>query len=248
MKTIIPTILTLILLSLPTAAFAQFEDSYSPAEPLVTTPWYENMTAEEKMADMHFIKHMRPHHAGALTMSEEYLNAPDTASARMKHLARAIIHNQLFEIGVLDTIEAHLKTVDIQPGESKWVRSATGSLAQNQRFVFAAIPSLLAGDEVVTERDVAFAKAMIVHHEGAVDMCRTYTKNPDAENGYLKEMCLDIIVGQTQEIELMHDIIAGYAGDADEIRITPAMVHGMDHMLHGKDVNEEYRKSREING
>ena len=56
---------------------------------------------------------------------------------------------------------------------------------------------------LVGERDVLFAKAMIMHHEGAVEMAREYHANADARNGYLGLMNVDIVTDQTQEIALM---------------------------------------------
>ena len=73
-----------------------------------------------------------------------------------------------------------------------------------------------------------FAKAMILHHEGAVEMARAYHANPDARNGFLGLMNVDITTDQTQEIALMRRVIAAYPGDAASVRVDPSMVHGME--------------------
>jgi len=237
---------TILFVAVP--AFAQVEPGFQPDEPLATTPWFEWMNAEEKMADMHFITHMRPHHAGALTMSQAYLKDDAAQSPRLKKLARAIVHNQTFEIGVLNTLEDILSRSSIAEGETKRIHSAQQGLAQNQRFIYAPIPTFVNNQGSASARDVQFAKAMIVHHEGAVDMCKAYNNNPNSVNGYIRKLCLDITTGQTIEIELMHDIIEDYDGNPDAISIKPGMVDGMDHMLRGKDVNAIYRTSFEAHG
>ena len=78
-----------------------------------------------------------------------------------------------------------------------------------------------------------FAKAMVAHHEGALEMARDYHANRDARNGYLGLMNVDIITDQTQEIALMRRVIAAYPGDPDAVRVDPSMVHGMEGMKHG---------------
>jgi uncharacterized protein (DUF305 family) len=77
---------------------------------------------------------------------------------------------------------------------------------------------------------VAFAKAMIIHHEGALDMANAYIDDPNADNVYLKKLCLDILVDQKQDIRLMHQIIATYQGDVASVQ--PSRIDGMDHMAH----------------
>ena len=78
-----------------------------------------------------------------------------------------------------------------------------------------------------------FAKAMIIHHQGAVEMAREYHANADARNGFLGLMNVDITTDQTQEIALMRRVIAAYPGDADAVRVDPSMVHGMEGTKHG---------------
>lgn len=218
-------------------AFAQslVEEDYEGKRE-VTTPWYTYVDEDNIKADQGFITAMRPHHAGALTMSKEYLTSDKKSSERLQALAHGIIRNQTFEISMLDTIEDNIKTFD-GPG---WQKVADKGLAKDQQFVRAAPPAIqksFNGDDVASAEDVRFAKAMIVHHEGALDMAKSYLYNPDSNNGYLKRMNLDILRDQVQEIRLMHNIIASYPGDPAEIKLDPKMIDGMDHMLHGMDFN-----------
>lgn len=224
-------ILAVLISMAATPAFAVIEDNYSPGEPLVTTPWYGPAGENFRQADLDFIAGMRPHHAGALTMSQEYLASPDAVNSVLQQLARGIIRNQEFEIGMLNTVEGHLG----QAPSGRWQRMATRDLAQNQRFVRSPMPGPLdiwAGNKDVSARDVQFAKAMIIHHQAALDMANDYLRQPEARNGYLGRMCLDILVDQSQEIAFMESVIADFPGDPDSVKIDASMIHGMEGMKH----------------
>ncbi|HCM84230.1 MAG TPA: DUF305 domain-containing protein [Alphaproteobacteria bacterium] len=224
-------LLALILLT-ANPALARVEESYRPDKIADLTLIYNRVTPASRAADMEFVKGMTPHHAGALTMSEEYLNNPGASSPTLKKLARGIIHNQKFEIGMLAAIHTLAEKPLAEIGEYRAV--AVQGLAQNQKFIFAPMPdSFGLRGENISAADVAFAKGMIVHHQGAVDMAHDYLNNPNATNNYLRLMCNDIITDQSQEIALMEAVISAYPGDAAAVK--PAKVHGMDHMGHGKD-------------
>lgn len=233
---------TLVIVSscynLPAQAQSLVEPDYA-GEPMPTTPWYEHINKANAKADQTFITGMRPHHAGALTMADEYLASSKKSSVRLQALAKGIKHNQTFEIGMLDTIEDHLHDIDFDKNGEGWYLVATQGLAKNQRFVRLSVPPLQFSfsDDHVSAEDVRFAKAMIIHHEGALIMAKDYIDDPNATNGYLQRMCLDILRDQAQEIALMHDIIADYPGNPDEIKIVPSMVHGMDGMMHHMDIS-----------
>jgi uncharacterized protein (DUF305 family) len=233
-KFIIPAFLFLLSTTGGMTAQAALEPGYNPG-PRLGTPWYGYVGAAERAADLDFIKGMRPHHAGALTMSDEYLNDRDARNPALKSLAEGIIRNQTFEIGMLDKVETFM-----QPPAPEGTRSlrqiAVKDLGQRQKFIRSVSPSHLAQRmeaQDVSVRDVQFAKAMIVHHQAALDMAHDYLADPAARNGYLELMCLDILVDQSQEIALMHAIIHNYKGNADAIKIDDSMVHGMEGMKHG---------------
>lgn len=210
-------------------AFAAVEPNYDPSKPPVTTPWFAKQSAPERQADLDFIKGMRPHHEGALTMSEEYLKSPQASSTPLKRLAKGIIHNQKFEIGMLNRVD-ELARGPLDEGKRRQI--AEQGLAQKQRFTRAPMPPSSKGDAPVTARDVQFAKAMIVHHEGALHMAQAYLDNPDANNKYLRLLCLDILLDQKQEIGFMNAVIARYPGNPADVKIDASMVHGMDGMHH----------------
>lgn len=223
-------ILALIFLTSP--ARAAVEPNYTPDKPPVTNPWYADQTPANRAADLAFIKGMRPHHAGALTMSTEYLNSKKTTSVQMEQLAKGIIHNQTFEIAMLDRVEDLVKPA--VKGDSEWRQIAEQGLAQKQHFVRAPMPGFYGRGTPVSREDVRFAKAMIVHHEGALVMAKDYLADPNANNKYLRLMCTEILRDQTMEIDFMKDLIAQYPGNPDDVKIDASMIHGMEGMNHGK--------------
>ncbi len=231
MKQISLIVFSAFLLS-ASMAFAAVEPNYDPGKPAVTTPWYASQGAAERQADLDFIKGMRPHHAGALTMSDDYLKDKGAANTQLLQLAKGIIHNQEFEIGMLDRVEG-LVAKPIK-GERESRQIAEQGLAQKQRFVRAPMPGpLFVGNKNVSKRDVQFAKAMIVHHQGALDMAKEYLANPAATNKYLRLLCVDILTDQKQEIDFMNAVISRYPGNPDDVKIDASMIHGMEGMNHG---------------
>lgn len=226
-----PIVAAVIALAAP-PAHAAVEEPYEPGDAPVTTTWYAPVSAAGQRVDREYVAGMRPHHAGALTMSQEYLSDQRASSPLLKALARAIIVNQTFEIRVLDEVARNLDRPPIRlPFGIALQPVATGGMTSQQRFFKAPIPSAVAhAVGPVTERDVMFAMAMIIHHQGALDMARAYHANPNARNNFLGLMNVDIITDQSQEIALMRRIIAAYPGDASRIRIDPSMVHGMEGM------------------
>lgn len=219
-------------------ARAMVGDEYDPNRSPITTTWYGLANPAALQADRDYIAGMRPHHAGALTMSEAFLADPQANNPVLRRLAQAIIHNQRYEIRVLDEVGRNLDMppavislgllkVSLQP-------QATEGLAQSQRFIKTPVPGLLAfGIGPVNERDVQFAKAMTIHHQAALDMARAYNADPNARNGFLKLLNVDIITDQFQEITLMDAVIAAYPGDAAAVQIDDSMIHGMEGMAHG---------------
>ncbi|MFC7543262.1 DUF305 domain-containing protein [Siccirubricoccus deserti] len=219
-------------------AGAAIEDGYDPEGTPVPTTWWEAANPAAMQADRDYIAGMRPHHAGALTMSQEYLADPEASSPVLKALARAILRNQDFEIGLLDEVSRNLDRppVVLNLGLFRLVLqpSATEGLAQMQRFQRSPIPAPLAGPGgPVTARDVQFAKGMTVHHQAALDMARAYHANPEARNGFLGLLNVDIMTDQAQEIALMRSVVAAYTGDPESVRVDASMIHGMEGMAHG---------------
>ncbi|MBD0271988.1 MAG: DUF305 domain-containing protein [Acetobacteraceae bacterium] len=234
-RTLLAAVATGLALAAATpAARAAIEDSYSPGEPPVSTTWFGPASAKARQTDLDYVAGMRPHHAGALSMSRDYLADPGRSSPLLQALARAIVANQTFEIGVLDEVGRNLDRPPVRlPFGVALQPQATEGLAGTQRFFKEPIPSgATYAFGPVSERDVQFAKAMILHHQAALDMARDYLADRDARNGFLGLMNVDIVTDQTQEIALLRRAIAAYPGDPDAVRVDPSMVHGMEGMKH----------------
>ena len=222
-----------LALAAPGAAQAQaqlnneFEHDPGPA----LTTWYGSADPTAKRADLDYVAGMRPHHAGALTMSQDYLADPASGSPLLRQLARAIIVNQQFEVLLLDEVERNLSRPPLRLGPIALQPMATAGLAQARLFRRMPVPSPLTyAVTPVSERDVQFAKAMIVHHQGAVDMARAYHANPAARNGFLGLFNVDVATDQRQEIALMRWAMQAYPGDVEAVRVDPSMIHGMEGM------------------
>ncbi|MDB5412935.1 MAG: hypothetical protein JWR10_1270 [Rubritepida sp.] len=216
-------------------AHAAIEEAYRPGEAAVTTTWFALRSEAAQKVDRDYVAGMRPHHAGALSMSREYLADPRRGSPLLQALARAIIVNQQFEIGVLDAVGRNLDADPIRlPFGVVLQPVATEGLPQTQHFLKVPMPSAVVYPVgPVNERDVLFAKAMTVHHEAAVEMARGYDRNPAARNGFLGLLNVDIVTDQTQEIALMRRVIGAYPGNPDLVRVDSSMIQGMEHMSHG---------------
>gem|GEM_PF-1506288 len=223
------------------AAESLVEPNYDGDSPKIVTPWIVKYDRAARQADMDYIRGMRPHHAGALPMSRAYLSSPDKSSARLQALAKGIIHNQSFEIMMLDTVSYHIQDIDFGEDGQGWYQVATKDIAMHRRFIRLPMPAihpLFGADEHVSAADVRFAKAMIVHHEGALMMAQHYLDNPDVNNGYLERMNLDVLRDQAQEIALMWNIVENYDGNHCDIKITPDMIEGMDDMMGMMDFSQ----------
>ncbi|WP_431269225.1 DUF305 domain-containing protein [Dankookia sp. P2] len=228
-------------LALATApAMAAIEDGYDPNGSPVPTTWWEAADPAALKADRDYVAGMRPHHAGALTMAKEYLADPQASSPILKALARAIIRNQSFEIGLPNEVGRNLDRppVVLNRGLARLALqpAATEGIGQIQRFQRLPIPgpeaALADPGAPVTARDVQFAKGMTMHHQAALDMARAYHANPAARNGFLGLVNVDIITDQAQEIALMNSVIASYPGDPNAVQVDASMIHGMKGMSH----------------
>ncbi|MDN3567171.1 DUF305 domain-containing protein [Paeniroseomonas aquatica] len=154
----------------------------------------------------------------------------------LRRLARAIIRNQRFELALLEEVGRNLALPPLRLGGLVLQPMATEGLAQMAQFQRSPIPgamdAIATAAAPVTRADVLFAKAMILHHQGALDMVRDYRAGAGA-NGFLGLMNVDIVTDQTQEIGLMRRVIAAWPGDAAAVAVPPGMVHGMAGMAHG---------------
>lgn len=229
----IPLALLAALMAFPRPAAAVIEPDYERGATQPLTTWYRLPSPSAMKVDQDYVGGMRPHHAGALIMSRDYLADPASSSPLLRELARAIIVNQRFEVLLLDQVAVNLAQPPVNgPFGIRLQPMATEGLAQALLFRREPIPGVLSGYATgpVTARDVQFAKAMTIHHQGALDMARAYHANPDARNGFLGLFNVDVIVDQSNEIALMRRVVTQYPGDASAIKLDPSMIHGMEGM------------------
>jgi uncharacterized protein (DUF305 family) len=191
-------------------------------------------------ADLDYAEQMKGHHEGAVTMSTAYLDDPRGTNPLLRKMAHGIIANQRFEIAVLEVIERHAaagpETV-LDLGFARIVRRPAGvdGLEHEWGVLKREPPGFLdlalAPGLASTERDVKFAKEMMIHHQGALDMAERYNADPQATNLILKRLNLDIIADQSYEIGFLQQIVDRFPGDPDAVEIDDQIpgMEGMDH-------------------
>ena len=143
------------------------------------------------MNEIMFAQGMIPHHQQAIDMSKMALN--NGASPEIKKLAKKIIAAQGKEISQL----------------KYWLTATKSSMTMGHDMGMGGMLSksdLIALKKLKGNKfDTAFLKAMIAHHEGALEMVSMLdrTKNSEA-----KKIAVDIQTGQSAEITLMKKLLA----------------------------------------
>ena len=143
------------------------------------------------MSEIMFAQGMMPHHQQAIDMSNMAMK--NGASPEVKKLAKEIIAAQGKEI-------AQLKY---------WLTATKSSMTMGHDMGMGGM--LTKKDLIALKKlkgsifDAAFLKAMIAHHEGALEMVSMLdrTKNSEA-----KKIAIDIQAGQSGEITLMKKLLA----------------------------------------
>lgn len=151
--------------------------------------------------DAAFAQGMLAHHMGAVDMAEiELKYGTDT---EMRKLAQAIIDAQQPEI-------EQMKTWLSNNPDSKTPTADTKAMQQAYAKGMDAMHGEMMAGIADPVPDMAFARGMLPHHVGAVDMATTqlkYGKNPE-----MRKLAQEIIDAQQPEIEQMQSWIAAHKG------------------------------------
>ena len=143
------------------------------------------------MNEIMFAQGMMPHHQQAIEMSNMALK--NGGSSEVKKLAKGIIASQGKEISQL----------------KYWLTATKSSMTMGHDMGMGGMltkKDLIALKKLKGSKfDAAFLKAMIAHHEGALEMVSMLdrTKNSEA-----KKIAIDIQAGQSGEITLMKKLLA----------------------------------------
>ena len=147
--------------------------------------------------DTAFAKAMLGHHRGAVEMAKIQLKYG--TDEEMRQLAQEIIAAQQVEIDILNKwLASHPDTAKPKPN--------TEAMQQ----AYARSMDVLNGEMVLgiadPVPDMAFARGMLPHHIGAVEMANIQLKYGTDEE--MRQLAQDIIDGQQTEIEYMQQWIA----------------------------------------
>ena len=155
--------------------------------------------------DTAFAKGMLGHHRGAVNMAKIELKYG--TNQEMRQLAQDIIDSQQLEIDILN------KWLASHPDAPK-PKPNTEAMQQ----AYARSMDVLSGDMVLgiadPDPDMAFARGMLPHHRGAVDMAMVQLQYGTDEE--MRKLAQDIIDAQQPEIEVMQDWITRISFDAEE--------------------------------
>ncbi|WP_227526037.1 DUF305 domain-containing protein [Psychrobacter sp. FDAARGOS_221] len=177
-----------------TSATTEFGKAYMADMDGMHQDMMQALTAND--ADVAFAKGMLPHHEGAIDMAEVQLKygKDDT----MRKLAQDVIDAQQAEI---DQMKAWL---DEHPDteEQEYTKQMQQAYSSSMNAMHDDMIQGLLSDDA----DIAFAKGMLAHHQGAVDMAKVQLEY--GKDDAMRQLAEDIISAQQAEIELMQQWIS----------------------------------------
>lgn len=152
--------------------------------------------------DTAFAKSMLGHHRGAVDMAKLELKHGNDSSIRQ--LAEQIMTTQQLEIDILNKwLASHPDTVNAKPETPAMQQALAQSIDKMQKEI------VLGSTDPMP--DLAYAKAMLPHHIGALDIAKLQIKYGKDEE--MRQLAQQIIQAQPAEIELMQNWIATYSSD-----------------------------------
>lgn len=154
---------------------------------------HEDMTegSQANDADVAFAKGMIPHHKGAVDMAEIQLKYGKDQT--MRKLAEDIIAAQGSEIKQMENwLEAHPDTE-----EQDYTKGMHKAYADSMKSMHEDMMQGVLSEDA----DMAFAKGMLPHHQGAVAMAEVQIKY--GKDKQMRKLAQDIIDAQKSEIDVM---------------------------------------------
>lgn len=155
--------------------------------------------------DTAFAKGMLGHHRGAVNMAKIQLKYGTDET--MRQLAQDIIDSQQLEIDIMNKwLASHPDSPKPKPNTEAMQQAYAKGMDAMHGDMMAGIADPIP--------DMAFARGMLPHHRGAVDMAKVQLQyGTDKE---MRKLAQDIIDAQQPEIELMQEWIARTSSDVEE--------------------------------
>ena len=159
-----------------------------------TTP----VTAEFNGADVMFAQMMIPHHEQAIEMSDMALDPNTGASESIIALATQIKNAQDPEIAQMTSLlQTWGKALTADHSGMDHSSMMSGMLSTEEMAKLGALTG--------TAFDTAWAKGMIAHHEGAVEMAQDV--HADGSNKEVRTLAQAIVSTQTAEIATLRALL-----------------------------------------
>lgn len=172
--------------------------------------------------DTAFAKGMLGHHRGAVDMAKIELKYGTDETMRI--LAQDIINSQQLEIDILNKwLASHPDAPKPKPNTEAMQEAYAKGMNTMHSDMMLGIAEPVA--------DMAFARGMLPHHRGAVDMAKVQLQYGTDEE--MRKLAQDIIDAQQPEIELIQNWIA--ANKAPDTAITDTD----DAVINDKENNKE---------
>ncbi len=142
-------------------------------------------------ADLDFVVGMMPHHQGAIDMAKVVLQFGK--DPEMKKLAEGVVAAQVGEIAFMKDwlAKTDQAALPVSPDSKKANEQAMATMMKDMMVPYTG------------DADVDFAKGMIPHHQGAIDMAKValqYAKDPA-----LLKLAGEVVSAQDGEIAFMKD-------------------------------------------
>ena len=155
--------------------------------------------------DTAFAKGMLGHHRGAVDMAKIELKYGTDET--MRKLAQDIIDSQQVEIDIMNKwLASHPDAPKPKPNTETMQAAYAKGMNNMHSDIMLGIAE--------PDADMAFARGMLPHHIGAVDMAKVQLKYGTDEE--MRKLAQDIINAQEPEIEIMQDWIGRTSFDGKE--------------------------------